>query len=33
MVARGNEINLMNFDFSGALNKVPYDVPVNRYKV
>lgn len=33
MVTRRNEINLMNLDFSEALNKVPYDVPVNRYKM
>lgn len=33
MEARGNEINLMNLDFSEALNKVSYNVPVNRYKM
>lgn len=33
MVARENEINLMNLDFSEALNRVLYDVPVNRYKM
>lgn len=33
MVARGNEMNLMNLGFSEALNKVSYDVPVNRYGI
>lgn len=33
MVARENEINLMNLDFSEALNRELYDVPVNRYKM
>lgn len=33
MVARGNEINLMNLDVSKALNKVSYNIPVNRYRM
>lgn len=32
MVTRENEMKFMNLDFSEALNKVSYDVNVNRYK-
>lgn len=30
MMAKGKEINLMNLDCSEALNKVSYDIVVNR---